>query len=82
MATPTFRVRPLAEPDYPRYVEIANAVLPDLRSTVAFARARGYREIPTRNNTRNRPMLRINEAMGFAKQPAWVVSQKLLDSPR
>ncbi|HET7770354.1 MAG TPA: hypothetical protein VFN74_16385 [Chloroflexota bacterium] len=28
--------------------------------------------IPTWNNTRNRPMLRINEAMGFRKQPDWI----------
>ncbi|MDP9363174.1 MAG: GNAT family N-acetyltransferase [Chloroflexota bacterium] len=44
--------------------------------TVAYARAHGKREIRTWNNTRNRPMLRINEAMGFVKQPVWVVLQK------
>jgi len=36
---------------------------------VRFAKERGYTEIRTGNNTRNRPMLRINEAMGFVKQP-------------
>lgn len=40
--------------------------------TVKYARAHGFREIRTGNNTRNRPMLRINEAMGFVKQPVWI----------
>jgi GNAT superfamily N-acetyltransferase len=44
--------------------------------TVKYARDRGYREIRTGNNTRNRPMLRINEAMGFAKQPVWIEYEK------
>jgi GNAT superfamily N-acetyltransferase len=43
-----------------------------------FARAQGYREIRTWNNTRNRPMLGINEAMGFQKQPAWIEFEKAL----
>ena len=46
------------------------------RRTVAYARAHGYREIRTWNNSRNAPMLRINEAMGFAKQPAWITLVK------
>ncbi|HEU5318921.1 MAG TPA: GNAT family N-acetyltransferase [Chloroflexota bacterium] len=37
-----------------------------------FVRERGIREVRTWNNARNRPMLRINEAMGFKKEPAWV----------
>ena len=37
-----------------------------------LVRERGIREVRTWNNTRNRPMLRINEAMGFEKQPAWI----------
>lgn len=40
--------------------------------TVEYARANCIREIKTWNDQRNRPMLRINEAMGFAKQPAWI----------
>ncbi len=46
--------------------------------TVEYARANGYREIRTWNDTRNRPMLRINEAMGFVKQPAWIEFEKRL----
>lgn len=44
--------------------------------TVRYARAHGYREIRTANDTRNRPMLRINEAMGFVKQPPWIAFEK------
>lgn len=39
---------------------------------VRYAKEHGYKEIRTGNNTRNRPMLRINEAMGFVKQPVWI----------
>ncbi len=46
--------------------------------TVKYARAHGYREIRTGNDTRNRPMLRINEAMGFVKQPAAITFEKAL----
>lgn len=46
--------------------------------TVRFARAHGYREIRTWNDTRNGPMLRINEALGFAKQPVWISFEKSL----
>lgn len=44
--------------------------------TVRFARARGVDHIKTWNDQRNRPMLRINEAMGFVKQPAWISLHK------
>lgn len=44
--------------------------------TVRYARAHGYREIRTGNDALNRPMLRINEAMGFVKQPAWISFEK------
>ncbi len=46
--------------------------------TVKYARTHEYREIRTGNNTRNRPMLRINEAMGFVKQPVWIEFEKRL----
>ncbi len=46
--------------------------------TVEYARDHGIREIKTWNDQRNRPMLRINEAMGFVKQPAWIEMRKEL----
>jgi GNAT superfamily N-acetyltransferase len=46
--------------------------------TVRYAREHGKREVRTWNDTRNRPMLRINEAMGFVKQPVWILFQKTL----
>jgi GNAT superfamily N-acetyltransferase len=45
---------------------------------IAFARQRGAAAIRTWNDSLNRPMLRINEALGFAKQPAWVSLVKRL----
>ncbi len=42
-------------------------------ATVAYARAAGKPRIRTWNDTMNRAMLRINEAMGFVKEPAEVV---------
>ena len=47
--------------------------------TVEYAREHGIREIKTWNDQRNRPMLRINEAMGFVKQPAWIELRKELE---
>jgi len=41
-------------------------------ATVRYARRCGVDHIKTWNDQRNRPMLAINEAMGFAKQPAWI----------
>jgi GNAT superfamily N-acetyltransferase len=43
-----------------------------------YALDRGIKEIRTHNNTRNRPMLRINEAMGFVKEPVWIEYGKTL----
>ena len=40
------------------------------------ARALGYREIRTENDSLNAPMLRINEALGFVKQPSHVTFEK------
>jgi GNAT superfamily N-acetyltransferase len=44
--------------------------------TVRYALARGVEHIKTWNDVRNRPMLAINEAMGFEKQPAWILFEK------
>jgi GNAT superfamily N-acetyltransferase len=40
--------------------------------TVRYAQRLGADHIKTWNDQKNRPMLAINEAMGFAKQPAWI----------
>ncbi len=47
--------------------------------TVRYARERGVEHIKTWNDQRNQPMLRINEALGFVKQPAWISFQKDLE---
>ena len=44
--------------------------------TVRYALDRGVEHIKTWNDVHNKPMLSINEAMGFAKQPAWVSYEK------
>jgi GNAT superfamily N-acetyltransferase len=44
--------------------------------TVRYAIENGIEHIKTWNDVHNKPMLSINEAMGFAKQPAWVSYEK------
>lgn len=39
---------------------------------IRFAQAYGAKEIRTGNESNNRAMLSINEALGFVKQPVWV----------
>ena len=46
--------------------------------TVRYALAKGVVHIKTWNDTRNRPMLSINEALGFSRQPAWISYEKEL----
>lgn len=49
---------------------------------ISFARARGVRIIKTWNESRNRPMLSINERLGYLKQPSWInVVQILREDP-
>ena len=44
--------------------------------TVRYAIERGIEHIKTWTDVHNKPMLSINEAMGFARQPAWVSYEK------
>jgi GNAT superfamily N-acetyltransferase len=44
--------------------------------TVQYAIDKGVEHIKTWNDIHNRPMLSINEAMGFEKQPAWISYEK------
>jgi GNAT superfamily N-acetyltransferase len=44
--------------------------------TVRYAIDNGIEHIKTWNDVHNKAMLSINEAMGFAKQPAWVSYEK------
>ena len=41
-----------------------------------YAQKRGVTTIDTQNHSSNRPMLLINETMGFVKQPAWLYLKK------
>lgn len=45
---------------------------------VEYAKHVGAPEIRTGNESNNRPMLAINEALGFKKQPAWIDFVKVL----
>jgi GNAT superfamily N-acetyltransferase len=45
-----------------------------------YAKSKGIKEIVTTNHSINRPMLAINEAMGFVKDPAWIRLKKEINS--
>lgn len=50
-----------------------------LKLTAAnYAKQHGYYFVRTNNHSVNRPMLSINEAMGFVKEPAWVNLERRL----
>ena len=44
--------------------------------TLAYARAHGHEEIRTRNNTKNRALLAINDRLAFERQLAWIAFEK------
>ncbi len=47
---------------------------------VEYARSHGLKHIRTWNDSLNRPMLAINEALGFAREPAWITFGKDLST--
>ena len=49
--------------------------------TVQFARARGYREIHTSNESTNAPMIHINDAIGFRRDAPLIIFQRQLQLP-
>ena len=43
-----------------------------------WVRDQGYKVVKTWNNSQNKGMLAINEALGFKRQPAWIILKKVL----
>lgn len=48
--------------------------------TIRYAQDHGYATIRTENASTNRPMLAINEQLGYVKQPAWITFAKQLQT--
>lgn len=82
----SFLLKRPAQPDV--LTQTLTGVVPDRRGrgialalklrTVRYARAHGYREIRTGNDSRNAPILRINDALGFERLSAWIIFEKQL----
>jgi GNAT superfamily N-acetyltransferase len=45
---------------------------------IAYAKANGHPLIKTGNEVGNRPMLSINQRLGFVRQPDWITLKKVL----
>lgn len=45
--------------------------------TIAYAKEHGYRIIKTKNDTRNKPIIRLNQRFGFVRATSWIGFQRL-----
>jgi mycothiol synthase len=63
----------------PEYRRRGIATVLKLR-TVEFARAHGFAEIRTENDTRNVGMLHINASLGFRLESPWIIFEKQFES--
>jgi len=73
---------PLAQLLAPPLERLAHPVavaLPMKLAGIERARALGYREIRTESDSLNAPMLRINDALGFVRQPSHITFEKRFD---
>jgi GNAT superfamily N-acetyltransferase len=61
----------------PDYRERGIAMALKLR-TLEFARAHGFAQIRTQNDATNVGMLHINDQLGFEREPAWLICERLV----
>ncbi len=45
---------------------------------IMFAKENGYTSVKTGNEVNNNPALKMNERLGFVKQPEWILFEKHL----